>query len=125
MQLCQTILFEIHTSFERQTAEMAVLLQDPSHDKPKRVFKNAFNLLNKVYRMVRTKGYVISLPNIQNGPHKKCYFLSYNFIADDAKPFFKDGTPECAMRTIFNTTQEKLYDLNPPPLSRFSSHRKR
>ncbi len=93
---------------------MAELLKEPNFDR-ENVFYKAFHMLNYVYRFVRCKGYIISMPNLRNVP-KNGDKSSSVFGAAITVPYSnlfitaREG-PQRELRTIFNDTQKNLAGL--------------
>jgi hypothetical protein len=120
---CRTLLITIRGLLQLETTDLqhnpearlqkiAMLLQDPNHVVEKQIFDKAFSLFNKIYRMVRCKGYVVTLPNVRNSPKGHDFYVTNVTITEEyADLFFQHGTPQSAMLMIFNTTQDNLADL--------------
>lgn len=124
VEQCQKVLITIHTDLKQQvfaessnltvrSQKMAALLKDPSYRLANELFGRAFTLLNEVYRIVRCKGYTISLPNILNCPDKKHSMIATDeeIASEYCQLFFTDETPQRAMNKIFNNTQDELAGL--------------
>lgn len=122
MLCCQKILFKVHTSLEQKTAslllmretrlqKMAKILND--HAMEKQDFDSAFTLLNKIYRLVRSKGYMIALPNISNYPDRNFSSIvtGETINLKDCDRFFTKTGEQHEMNMIFNDTQNRLSAL--------------
>jgi hypothetical protein len=123
MICCQEILFGIHTHLKQKTAgllpsretrlqKMVKLLN--GHTKGKQVFDRAFTLLNNIYRVIRCKGYIISLPNIRNFPKgndSSLLVTGETITAKYCDLFFTKTEEQQELKMIFNDTQDQLADL--------------
>jgi hypothetical protein len=121
MICCQKILFGVHASLEQKklclwsnsAQKMAELLKDPDHAREKQLFDSAFTLLNKSYRVARSQGYLISLPNIINYPDRNFSTLLTGGSVSTTyfERFFSRTGLHHEMNTIFNNTQDRLSNL--------------
>ncbi len=127
MNCCQHTLFGVHTILNRQAAslsmqealeprlpKMAKLLKNPDYAFEEKLFDKAFCLLNLIYRLVRCKGFLISLPNLLNHPEDGDFFqlVSSEAISPEYSDLFISGEGQlCELNKIFNATQDRLAKL--------------
>jgi hypothetical protein len=127
MNCCQHVLFGVRAILNRQAAslsmqeareprlpKMAKLLKDPDYAFEEKLFDKAFCLLNLIYRLVRCKGFIISLPNLFNHPEDGDFFqlVSSEAISPQYGDLFITGEGQHReLNKIFNKTQHKLAKL--------------
>jgi hypothetical protein len=122
MVKCQALLYKIdgilnvqtqhlHANPQERLQKKAELLKDENfaHHQP---FRTAFDLFIKAYHLVRSKAFILSLPNIKNFPKEKFEsFLLSDLTHEYCMRFMKGNTPQREMNILFNDTQEQLADL--------------
>jgi hypothetical protein len=124
MSNCRTVLLETHSVLklemwyqesnpEKVLQKMAAKFMNPDYKREKECFDSIFSSFNRIYRLIRCKGCVISLPNILNFPGRNFSRLVGSGTIDyQYNNFFITGTGlQHDLNTIFNDTQDQLADL--------------